>query len=71
MVTKIGYQDLNLRLVLIVLEQILFAKNMAKTIRVSTKLTVMFVLGVASQAIELEIVLSYVLRVSILVSQLS
>ena len=44
---------------------------MAITIRVSTELAVMFVLGVARQETESEIILSQILRVSIIIPQLS
>ena len=52
-------------------KQILFVRNMAETIRVYVGLVVGCVLNMARQAIESEIVLSQVLKVSIVILQLS
>lgn len=52
MVIRIGQEDLNLRVALAVHEQILFDRSVVKTIRVSTELVVICVLGVASQVID-------------------
>lgn len=71
MVTKIRHRALNLRVVSAVLKRILFVRNVTETIRVSVGLAVMYVLNVASQAIELEIVLSQVLRVNTIISPLN
>lgn len=67
MVTTIGCQSLNLRVVSTVLEQIFFVRHVAETTKVSVELAVMFVSHEASKATESEIVLTQVLRVSILI----
>ena len=68
---KIGHQALNIRVVSAVLKQILCVSNVAETTKVSVELTVIFVLGTASQVIESESFLRCVHRVSIIVPKLS
>lgn len=70
-VTKIERQALSLRAVLTVPAPIFFARLVARTTRVLAELVVILILGVASQAIGLDIIRSQVLRVSRTTPQLS
>lgn len=64
MTLEVASQDLILKIAWKKVVPTLFVRNMEETIKVSVELSVMFVLGMESQAIESEIVLSQVLKVS-------
>lgn len=63
MIIDIGHHDQSPKAILTVVVQISFARNIVEVIRVSVELTVMYALGMASQAIEFESVGQFLIKV--------